>query len=130
MLDNPLFATNAARIKRVDELDAIVGTWIAQRTRQEVMEQLASADITCGIVQEIPEVLQDAHLRARGTLQDITHPKVGKVTVIGSPVRLDGEPPTIDAPSPTLGQHNELIYGKLLGLSAAELSRLHEQGVI
>ena len=130
LIDNPLFATNAARIKRVDELDAIVSEWVAQRTRQEVMERLASADITCGIVQDVPEVLQDPHLRARGTLQDITHPTVGKVTVIGSPVRLDGEPPTIDSPSPTLGQHNELIYGKRLGLSATELSRLKEQGVI
>jgi crotonobetainyl-CoA:carnitine CoA-transferase CaiB-like acyl-CoA transferase len=111
-------------------LDEIVGQWVAQRTRQEVMERLASADITCGIVQEVPEVLQDPHLRARGTLQDITHPTVGKVTVIGAPVRLDGEPPTIDSPSPTLGQHNELIYGKLLGLSAAELHSLKEQGVI
>jgi CoA:oxalate CoA-transferase len=130
LIGNPLFATNAVRVKRVDELDAIVSEWVAQRTRQEVMEQLAGADITCGIVQEIPEVLQDPHLRARGTLQDLTHPTVGKVTVIGSPLRLDGEPPTIDSPSPTLGQHNELIYGKLLGLSAAELSNLKEQGVI
>jgi len=130
LIDDPLFATNAARVKRVDEVDEIVSEWVAQRTRQEVMEQLASADITCGIVQEVPEVLQDPHLRARGTLQDITHPTVGKVTVIGSPVRLNGEPPTVDAPSPTLGQHNELIYGKLLGLSSAELHRLKEQGVI
>ncbi|HEV8715343.1 MAG TPA: CoA transferase [Candidatus Binatia bacterium] len=130
LLDNPLFATNAARVKRVDEVDEIVGAWVAQRERREVMEQLASADITCGIVQEVPEVLQDPHLRARGTLQDITHPTAGTVTVIGSPVRLNGEPPTVDSPSPLLGQHNELVYGKLLGLSTAELSSLKEQGVI
>jgi crotonobetainyl-CoA:carnitine CoA-transferase CaiB-like acyl-CoA transferase len=51
-------------------------------------------------------------------------------TVIGFPVRLNGEPPTVDSPSPTLGQHNELIYGKLLGLSAREIATLQEQGVI
>jgi formyl-CoA transferase len=127
---DPQFITNAARIKRFDEIDAIVGAWVAQRSRREVMEQLASADITCGIVQEVPEVLQDPHLRARGTLQNITHPTAGKVTVVASPVRFDGEPPTVDAPSPTLGQHNELIYGKLLGLSAHEIGALKEQGVI
>jgi crotonobetainyl-CoA:carnitine CoA-transferase CaiB-like acyl-CoA transferase len=94
------------------------------------MDQMASADITCGVVQDTPEVLRDPHLRARGTLQDIAHPTVGTVTVIGSPLRLNGEPPTVDSPSPTLGQHNELIYGKLLGLSAREIATLHEQGVI
>jgi crotonobetainyl-CoA:carnitine CoA-transferase CaiB-like acyl-CoA transferase len=130
LLDQPGFATNAARIKRVDELDAIVSEWVGQRTRKEVMELLGNADVTCGIVQDVPEVLQDSHLRTRGTLQDITHPTVGKVTVLGSPVRFDGEPPTVDAPSPTLGQHNDLIYGKLLGLSEREIAALREEGVI
>src|SRR5581483_3805621 len=97
---------------------------------REVIEILAGADITCGIVQEVPEVLQDAHLRARGTLQEIAHPAVGTVTVIGSPIRFDEEPPVVDAPSPTLGQHNDLIYGKLLGLSAREIAALKEEGVI
>jgi crotonobetainyl-CoA:carnitine CoA-transferase CaiB-like acyl-CoA transferase len=130
LMEDPRFATNVARIKRFDEVDALVGSWIAQQSKQEVMDKLTSADITCGIVKEIPEVLQDPHLRARGTLQDIEHPTVGKVTVLASPVRLNGESPTIDTPSPTLGQHNELVYGKLLGLSAKEIVSLIEQGVI
>jgi formyl-CoA transferase len=130
LIDDPRFVTNAARAKHFDEIDAIVAEWVAQRSRREVMDQMASADITCGVVQDTPEVLRDPHLRARGTLQDIAHPTVGTVTVIGSPLRLNGEPPTVDSPSPTLGQHNELIYGKLLGLSAREIATLHEQGVI
>ncbi|MBI3300619.1 MAG: CoA transferase [Deltaproteobacteria bacterium] len=130
LIDDPRFATNAARIQRFDEVDAIVGRWVAQRSKQEVMERLAAADITCGIVKEVPEVIADPHLRARGTLQDIQHPTVGTVTVLGSPVRFDGQSPVVEAPSPTLGQHNELVYGKLLGLSTAELTALKEQGVI
>jgi crotonobetainyl-CoA:carnitine CoA-transferase CaiB-like acyl-CoA transferase len=130
LLENPRFATNAVRIKHVDEMDAIVGEWVRQHTRKEVMDILGGADITCGIVQEVPEVLQDAHLRERGTLQDITHPVVGKVTVMGSPVRFNEEPPVVDTPSPTLGQHNEIVYGRLLGLSDREMASLKEQGVI
>lgn len=130
LIDDDRFSTLAARTKHFDELDTIVGEWVAQRSRREVIEILAGADVTCGIVQEVPEVLQDLHLRARGTLQDITHPTVGKVTVVGSPVRFADEPPTIDSPSPTLGQHNDLIYGKLLGLSAREIASLKEEGVI
>ena len=130
LIDDPQFATNSARVKHFDELDAIVGEWVAPRSRREVMELLASADVTCGVVQDVPEVLEDPHLRARGTLQDITHPTAGKVTVVGSPIRFDNEPPTVETPSPTLGQHNDLIYGKLLGLSASEIASLKEQGVI
>jgi formyl-CoA transferase len=130
LMENPKFATNPKRIKHVDEMDAIVSEWVGRYTRKEVMDLLGKADITCGIVQEVPEVLQDTHLRARGTLQDVHHPVAGKVTVMGSPVRFDEEPPSVDTPSPTLGQHNDLVYGKLLGLSAQELASLKEQGVI
>ena len=127
---DPRFATNAARAQRANEVDAIVGAWVAERSKQEVMERLVAVDIPCGIVKEVPEVLADPHLRARGTLQDVEHPTVGKVTVLASPLRLAGQTPTVHSPSPTLGQHNEQVYGKLLGLSAAELVALKEQGVI
>jgi len=130
LIDDPQYTTNAARAKRFDDVDALVAGWASQYTKQEVMELLAGADVTCGIVKEIPEVLSDPHLRERGTLQDIEHPAVGKVTVLASPIRLNDETPTIDFPSPTLGEHNDLIYGKLLGLSAKEIASLREQGVI
>lgn len=130
LLDDERYATQAGRAKHFNELDAIVGAWVAQHTRREVIEILAGADVTCGIVQDVPEVLQDPHLRARGTLQDITHPTIGKATVVGSPIRFDEQPPTVDSPSPTLGQHNDLVYGKLLGLSVREMNTLKEQGVI
>ena len=127
---DPLFATNAARAKRADEVDAVLGEWIRGRTKQEVMEQFAAADIPCGIVKEVPEILTDPHLRVRGMLQDVEHPTAGQVTVLASPLRLSGQNPTVDFPSPTLGQHNEEVYGELLGLSTAELAGLKEQGVI
>ena len=130
LANDPRYATNWARSKRFDEMDAIVGAWTAQHTKREVMEKLTAADVTCGMVNEIPEVLNDPHLRERGTLQDITHPTAGKVTVLASPIRLNGEDPTIDFPAPTLGQHNDLVYGKLLGLSENEIASLKEQGVI
>jgi CoA:oxalate CoA-transferase len=130
LITDPRFATNAARIQRFDEMDAIVSDWVSHRSKQEVMEQLAGADITCGIVKEIPEVLTDPHFRARGTLQEIEHPTAGTVTVMASPLRVGGEPRVVESPSPTLGQHNADVYGELLGLSEAELAELKEQGVI
>ncbi len=130
LIDDPRFRTNADRSKNCDEIDAIVEEWTSQRTRQEVMELFASADITCGIVQAVPEVLHDKHLRERKAIQDIIHPTAGKVSVLGGPLRFDGQAPVVENPSPTLGQHNDIVYGKLLGLSARELAGLKEQGVI
>ena len=94
------------------------------------MERCSTVGITCGTVKEVAELLSEPHLRARGTLQDISHPMAGTVPIPAPPWRLNGEQPSIDAPSPALGQHNELVYGQLLGLSEGEMTQLKEDGVI
>ena len=124
------FATNAARAKHADEVDEIVSAWTVQHPKKEVMRLCGEMDITCGAVQDVEEVLNDPHLRERGILKDIDHPTAGTVTVLGAPWRFDGEQPPNDTPSPNLGEHNELIYSRLLGLSEAEISKLKEDGVI
>lgn len=90
---DPRFATNAARAQRANEVDAIVGAWIAERSKQELMERLVAADIPCGIVKEVPEVLADPHLRARGTLQDVSIPRWGKSPCWPHPCGLPARPP-------------------------------------
>lgn len=127
---DPDFATNAARRKRTDEVNAIVSTWTQSLPKQEVMNRCGAADITCGAVKEVDELLTDPHIRERGMLQDIEHPRAGKMAVLGSPWRLNDEHPPIDSPSPGLGQHNDLVYSQLLGLSAGEIQTLREHGVI
>ena len=94
------------------------------------MERCSTVGITCGTVKEVAELLSEPYLRTRGILQDISHPMAGTVPIPGPPWRFNGEQPSIDSPSPTLGQHNELVYGQLLDLSEEELTRLKEEGVV
>ena len=64
-------------------------------------------------------------------LQDIDHSVAGRMAaVLGSPWRLNDDPPPINSPSPSLGQHNDLIFGKMLGLSEGEIEKLREEGVL
>lgn len=111
-------------------MDAVVGAWTRQHAKHDLMRMCGAADITCGAVQTVEEVLHDPHLRERGILKDIEHPTAGTVTVPGPPWRFDGEQPPTTAPSPDLGEHNDVIYRDLLGLSAAEIAQLKDDGVI
>jgi crotonobetainyl-CoA:carnitine CoA-transferase CaiB-like acyl-CoA transferase len=63
-------------------------------------------------------------------LEDVEHPELGPITVPTTPLRLHGSPKPPMRPSPKIGQHNDEIYGGWLGLSAAELAALKEEGVI
>lgn len=130
LAQDPRFATNAARADHVDETDAVVAAWTATLSRAEIFAITRQYRIPCAPVRTIPEVINDRHMHERGMLEWIEHPALGRVVVPNSPIRLHGaeRPPT--QPSPALGQHNQDVYGDWLGLSASEISRLQQDGVI
>jgi crotonobetainyl-CoA:carnitine CoA-transferase CaiB-like acyl-CoA transferase len=132
LLTDPRFATPAARL-RTDyqaEFDAIFYPWLLERTKQEIMERAQAARVLATAVNTPQDVLQDPHFRARDFFVEVMHPDAGQVKQPGAPFRMSETPWRIRRAAPHLGQHNEEIYGGLLGLSQEELVVLREQGVI
>ena len=74
--------------------------------------------------------MHDPHMHARGMLERIEHDEIGPVILPTSPLRFHETDKVPLAPSPKLGQHNAEIYGGWLGLSAAEIVELKNDGVI
>jgi crotonobetainyl-CoA:carnitine CoA-transferase CaiB-like acyl-CoA transferase len=81
-------------------------------------------------VREVDEVMHDPHMHERGFLEEIDHDEIGRVTVMNTPLRVHGADKVPTTPSPKLGQHNDEVYGGMLGLSAAEIADLKAEGVI
>ncbi len=128
---DPRFATLALRLKNRDELDRTIGAWTSARTSYDVMMTLQARGVTAGMVQDIPELIEDRHLAARGFLhRDVPDHWLGKVSIGGTQVRLSETPGAITGPAPYMGQHNDYVFGKLLGLSQAEIKRYTEMQVI
>ena len=97
------------------------------------MEVFAAAKryrIPCAPVRTVPEVMNDPHMHGRGMLERIDHPELGNIVVPTTPLRLHGAEKVATVPSPTVGQHNEEVYGGWLGLPADEIVALKQQGVI
>jgi CoA:oxalate CoA-transferase len=74
--------------------------------------------------------MNDPHMHGRGMLERIDHPELGPIVVPTTPLRLHGADKAPAGPSPTIGQHNDEIYGGWLGLSAGELAELKAGRVI
>jgi crotonobetainyl-CoA:carnitine CoA-transferase CaiB-like acyl-CoA transferase len=70
------------------------------------------------------------HLRARGFFVEIAQPVAGTHKYPGAPLKYQRTPWEIRTPAPTLGQHNDEIFGSRLGLSAAQIGELKKKGVI
>jgi CoA:oxalate CoA-transferase len=128
--EDPRFATNAARVAHLEENEAVVAQWTRTLPKMEVFARTKQYRIPCAPVRNPVEVMNDPHMHARGMLEHIDHPELGPIVVPTTPLRLHGAAPVETRPSPTIGQHNEAIYGDWLGLSAAEIAALNASGAI
>ena len=104
--------------------------WAAEKTVDEVVSQFNGAGVPCARVNTVPEVAADPHIRAREMLVEVEHPEVGKVPLIGIPIKLSKTPGKIKTTAPSLGEHNEEIYCDWLGCTHEEFTQLKEEGVI
>jgi crotonobetainyl-CoA:carnitine CoA-transferase CaiB-like acyl-CoA transferase len=128
--DDPRFADAYLRMQHRDELDALITTWTSQRTPYDVMEILQVAGVAAMPVMNLEAQFCDPHLRARQVHVECEHPKVGIEWLHGIPWHLSETPGSIRRPAPLLGEHNQYVFGELLGLPAAQIQQLVETGAI
>ena len=124
------FATVSSRRDHQDELDAIISEWTATRGKVEAMEELQRNGVAAGAVYTAADAYADPHLQARDFWEAVDDPDAGRQIYPGRPMHLSETPLTTRRPTPTLGQHNEYVFGDLLGLSEAELAELEASGII
>ncbi|WP_135453369.1 CoA transferase [Mycobacterium sp. DL99] len=126
------FANHVARGRNQDELDKIIGDWAGKRQPEEIIETLSQAGVISGPINTVAEVVEDPQLQARGMIADHFDERIGR-TVKGPGVVpvLSASPGTIrNAGSARPGQHNDEVYGDLLGRSAQDLETLRAEGVL
>ena len=126
------FKDQQGRHKYSDDVELIIGEWIKDLTKGEVVERLSQKKVPCEAIAEFDEVLKSPQLEYREMIQDVVHPLSGKtgLKAAGFPIkfsRLKTDPLT---PAPYPGQHNEEVYGGILSLSPEELALLKKAGVI
>jgi crotonobetainyl-CoA:carnitine CoA-transferase CaiB-like acyl-CoA transferase len=130
LADDERYRTTPRRVRRRDEVDALVGAWCASLTREEAAEKLRAAKVPSAPVRDVVEALHRPHLHERGALEWFEHPTLGRIALPQSPIRLHGTEAARAARNPSLGEHNRAVYGELLGLGDAELDGLARDGVI
>jgi len=130
MASDPRFGSDTDRFHNFQLIDAEIHEWIAARTVEEVMTACEEARVPCGPVHTVDKLLTDPQILAREMVLPLDYPGLGTLHVPGIPVKLSLTPGSIQGPSPALGQHNDEIYGKLLGFSIDKVLALKAKGVI
>ena len=129
---DPRFVDHGARGRNQDELDGIIGEWAAQRQPVDIIETLSAAGVIAGPINTVAEVVTDPQFQARGMLVEHFDERIGR-NVLGPGVVpvLSESPGGVRSAGPAHpGQHNVEVYRGLLGLTAADLTELTDQGVL
>jgi crotonobetainyl-CoA:carnitine CoA-transferase CaiB-like acyl-CoA transferase len=122
VLPDPSWATNAGRVAHRASVIQALESQLRRRSAREWTEVLAEHGVPCAPVQDLSQLTSDPQLIAAGQLQTMPHP-AGPVTVIGSPLRLDGQRPRVHDAPPLLGQHTTEILAAL-GLSVPQIEEV------
>ena len=113
-----------------DRIGIALANWSGTRQAQDAAAVLQSAGVPAAMVHPAHDLPNDPQLLAAGFWQWLERPFIGRHVVPLAPYRLDGVPPPLARPAPTLGQHNQDVLSERLGLDAVEFERLERQRVI
>ncbi|WP_030318886.1 CaiB/BaiF CoA transferase family protein [Streptomyces sp. NRRL B-3229] len=129
LIDEPWFATGAQRAEHADVLDAAVGSWIAARSRTEVLAAFEKAEAAVAPVQDIRDVMADPQYQALGTVTTVDDPELGPLRMQNVLFRLSSTPGAIRWAGRPHGADTDEILTEL-GLTEAELTALRTEGAL
>ena len=133
LLVDPRYSTRDARVENVRSLDSILGDFTKQHTNAEAVTILERAGVPAAEVRNPDEAVKDPRVLARAETVRLEHPKYGAVDEVygmGVPIRFSNASAGFDQPAPALGEHNEAVYGRILGYSRERLEQLKTSRVI
>jgi formyl-CoA transferase len=121
------FSVVSERRRNYKELAALIEDVTVTRPSDHWYRALERAGVPCGELYALDQVLSDEHVRARGVVREVEHPKLGTVRVTGSPVRFSRTPVRLERAGPMLGEHTRQILGEL---GVRDADALERDGVV
>lgn len=130
LAEDDRYATHAARGAHQQELDDLIADWTRTMDAETLCGALEAAGVPFGDIYRAPEMLKDAHFKAREAIVKVIHPTFGAIHMQNVAPKLSATPGRINHLGPELGEHNREVFAELLGLPASRLSALEAAGVI
>ncbi|MDR5781100.1 CoA transferase [Caballeronia sp. LZ065] len=130
-LDDPSFASLSGRRQHIDVLETRLSAWLATRDAEDTAQRLQAAGIPAHVSWNMEDIAGDPHLRARGSVVEVSNDSIPPRPAVGAPGRFSktGEV-GIRTLTPGLGQDEAYVFGELLGLSSQQRADLETREII
>jgi len=133
LADDPRFETRDARVVNVDALNALIEAFTASHSSADLIDRFDRHGVPAAEVRSPAEAVRDPRVLRRGETMPLAHPVYGEIQDMigmGVPIVFSHAATGFDRPAPALGEHNDLVYGGLLGYTPQAMAELSAEGVI
>jgi formyl-CoA transferase len=130
LAEDPRYATHSARGAAMAELDVLIAEWTSGRNADELLGILHDAGVPAGRIFRARDMFGDPHFAARDAIVTVPHPDFGEIPMQNATPKLSATPGAVRSAGPALGEHNDEIYGGLIGLDETERARLRTSQII
>jgi crotonobetainyl-CoA:carnitine CoA-transferase CaiB-like acyl-CoA transferase len=130
VVEEPWFATGGERAAHAEELDRLVGGWVAERTQEEVIAAFTAAGAAVAPLYDVAQVLEDPQYQALASIVSVEDEDLGPIRMQNQLFRMAATPGRVKFPGRRLGQDNEVVYTRLLGLTRQDLAGLRQEEVV
>lgn len=130
LADDPRYATHGARGAHDEELDALIAAWTAGHDAGGLLDLLHEGGVPAGRIFRAEDMLGDPHFAARDSIVRVPDGRFGELAMQNVFPRLSQTPGSVRWTGPGLGEHNDEVYGGLLGLDEGTRRELHHTGTI
>jgi crotonobetainyl-CoA:carnitine CoA-transferase CaiB-like acyl-CoA transferase len=121
----------AGRDADIAHIEEVWEKFLMTHTKQELFEKCQAMNVRLMPIYNAADQMHDPQLLSRDWFTPVEHPELGEtITYGGPPYRFSETPWRITKRSPFLGEHNQDVYEKELGLSSEDLIGLEKDGVV
>ena len=129
MIDDVRYKDNTSRINHREEVDAVVGAWVAKQTQDEALKAFTDAAVTAAPVYDISDLVEDRHVVERGIFDELPDDELGWVQMHAPVPRLSATPAGYRRPAPQIGEHSLEVLREL-SLDDTSIKALLNAGVV
>lgn len=130
IIEDPRYATNAARMEHNDEMQEIVSSWVASKPRAEILEILDAKDVVAAAVNDASDITEDPHFLERTLVEIRDNAALGRVMMPGPILHVSSYEGPEYVGVPEIGEHTSEVLQSMLGMSDAEVAELASEGVV
>ena len=129
MIEDARFSSNSARVANRELVDAAVGAWFAEKTRDEALAKMRAGSVTVGPVYTIADAMNDPHFRAREIIVDVADAALRRIPMHNIVPRLSKTPGVFRQGAPLLGEHTDAVLAQA-GFDTGAIGELRREGAV